>query len=263
VSSDSTSAAYDKTSKYYKPEFDSSDPAYAATAVADAEKAYESLLVSNPANTAENKYNPDITDSSGNIVAKGNPLYDATLDSTNADYDPAAYASKLSSYLSEDRPLFSTIGNPAPTTITAANIKISDKWLDDPMYLTITQPGDNSEGENIGRMTVAIERGFTFYKDGDTVNGKKIFDGTLEEYFTGVNATLGLDVSLHDNYSKTSTQVMTTLFRSRESVSGVNMDEEGVALMAYQKSYNAAVRFFTVLDEAVNTIVNSMGLVGR
>jgi flagellar hook-associated protein 1 FlgK len=85
----------------------------------------------------------------------------------------------------------------------------------------------------------------------------------LEEYFTGVNATLGLDVSLYTNYSKTSEQVMNTLFTARESVSGVSLDEEGVALMAYQKSYNAAVRFFNVLDEAVDRIINEMGLVGR
>jgi flagellar hook-associated protein 1 FlgK len=56
---------------------------------------------------------------------------------------------------------------------------------------------------------------------------------------------------------------MSTLFASRESVSGVELEEEGVYLMAYQKSYNAAVRFFTVLDEAVNKIVNEMGLAGR
>jgi flagellar hook-associated protein 1 FlgK len=177
-------------------------------------------------------------------------------------YDSTKWNDTVTAYTPKARPLFSTTDG--SSVITATNIKISQEWLNDPMHLTVTQPGDPSEGENIGRLIVAIERGFTFYRDGDPSKyPTELFSGTLEEYFTGVNATLGLDVSLYTNYSETSKHVMTTLFTARESVSGVNLDEEGVALMAYQKSYNAAVRFFTVLDEAVDRIINEMGLVGR
>ena len=200
------------------------------------------------------------------------PYYDSELDNnangnkpTGSDilpFNQTKWDNVLADYASKPRDLFSTIDG--STVITAANIRVSQDWEDDPMYLTVTQPGDPSEGENIGRMIVAIEQGFAFYREGDASKyPHTIFNGTLEEYFTGVNATLGLDVSLYTNYSSTSNQVMTTLFTARESVSGVNLDEEGVALMAYQKSYNAAVRFFTVLDEAVNKIINEMGLVGR
>jgi flagellar hook-associated protein 1 FlgK len=197
------------------------------------------------------------------------PFYDPELDddsnpqkTASTAFNPAKHQGVLDDYKSQKRDLFSTIDGSG--IITAGNIRISQAWLDDPMHLTITQPGDATEGENIGRMIVAIDRGFAFFREGDAVKyPNALFNGTLEEYFTGVNATLGLDVSLYSNYSKTSGQVMTTLFTARESVSGVNLDEEGVALMAYQKSYNAAVRFFTVLDEAVDLIINNMGLVGR
>jgi flagellar hook-associated protein 1 FlgK len=201
------------------------------------------------------------------------PYYDPELDNESnvllskkpagaTAFNLAKHQGLIADYQSQRRDLFSTIDGSG--VITAANIRISQEWLDDPMRLTITQPGDSSEGENVGRMIVAIDRGFAFFRDGDAVKyPNALFNGTLEEYFTGVNATLGLDVSLYSNYSKTSEQVMTTLFTARESVSGVNLDEEGVALMAYQKSYNAAVRFFTVLDEAVDLIINNMGLVGR
>ena len=56
---------------------------------------------------------------------------------------------------------------------------------------------------------------------------------------------------------------MSNLFNAREAISGVNLDEEGINLMAFQKSYNAAARYFTALDEAVDTIINRMGIVGR
>ncbi|MDR0569690.1 MAG: flagellar hook-associated protein FlgK [Clostridiales Family XIII bacterium] len=164
--------------------------------------------------------------------------------------------------VNQPRDLFTTID--ASAVITARNIKVSVEWMDDPLYLTVTQPGDKSEGENIGRMMVAITNPQTgFYKQGNTAQVSVFNNGTFEEFLTGMSATLGLDVSLYTNYSKTSTYVMGTLFEARESVSGVSLEEEGTYLMAYQKSYNAAVRYFTVLDEAVDTIINKMGLVGR
>ncbi len=50
---------------------------------------------------------------------------------------------------------------------------------------------------------------------------------------------------------------------SRDSTSGVSMDEEGVNMMNYQKWFNASSRMMTTLDEALDTIINSMGVVGR
>jgi flagellar hook-associated protein 1 FlgK len=164
--------------------------------------------------------------------------------------------------VNEQRDLFSTIDGSA--VITAKNIKVSVEWMDNPMHLTITQPGDKSEGENIGRMMVAITNPQdAFYKQGDTSLPSIFNNGTFEEFLSGMSATLGLDVSLYTNYSKTSDYVMGTLFQARESISGVSLEEEGTYLMTYQKSYNAAVRYFTVLDEAVDAIINKMGLVGR
>ncbi|MDR0425100.1 MAG: flagellar hook-associated protein FlgK [Clostridiales Family XIII bacterium] len=164
--------------------------------------------------------------------------------------------------VNEQRDLFST--NDGSTIVTAKNLRVSAEWLDDPMHLTVTQPGDPSEGENIARMIVALTSPQAgFYKQGDPGQASIFSDGTFEEYLTGLSATLGLDVSLYDNYSKTSNYVMNSLFTARQSVSGVSLEEEGVYLMTYQKSYNAAVRYFTVLDEAVNAIINNMGLVGR
>ncbi|MDR1135019.1 MAG: flagellar hook-associated protein FlgK [Clostridiales Family XIII bacterium] len=162
----------------------------------------------------------------------------------------------------EQRDLFSS--NDGSAVITAKNIRVSVDWANDPMYLTATQPGDPSGGENIARMIVAITNPqAAFYKEGDSGQPSVFNDGTFEEYLTGMSSTLGLDVSLYNDYSSTSGYVMSSLFTARQSVSGVNTEEEGVYLMTYQKSYNAAVRYFTVLDEAVNTIINNMGLVGR
>lgn len=46
-------------------------------------------------------------------------------------------------------------------------------------------------------------------------------------------------------------------------VAGVSLDEEMTNLIRFQHAYNAAARVITAMDEAVDTIINRMGLVGR
>ena len=49
----------------------------------------------------------------------------------------------------------------------------------------------------------------------------------------------------------------------QESVSGGSLDEELVDLLRFQQAYAAAARFLTVIDEALEVLVNRTGHVGR
>ena len=49
----------------------------------------------------------------------------------------------------------------------------------------------------------------------------------------------------------------------RETVAGVNLDEEVANMIRYQHAYNAAARMITAIDEMLDVIVNRMGIVGR
>jgi flagellar hook-associated protein 1 FlgK len=50
---------------------------------------------------------------------------------------------------------------------------------------------------------------------------------------------------------------------SRESVSGVSLDEEMTNMMSFQHAYSAAGRMITAIDEALDVLINRTGLVGR
>lgn len=152
------------------------------------------------------------------------------------------------------------------TSITAANIRVSQAWLNDADYITTTTavPAAGA-ADNVLRMISAMKDDTSFVTDpfNDTTPGTVKFSGSFSEYVAATIGTLALDGELNQNFADTSTTVVESLSASREAIMGVNMDEEGIKLMAYQKSYNAAARYFTVLDEAVDTLVNKMGLVGR
>ena len=63
--------------------------------------------------------------------------------------------------------------------------------------------------------------------------------------------------------SNASSNVINTIAQSKDQVSGVSLDEEGVNLMQYQQSYTAAARLMTTLDEALDKLINGTGVVGR
>jgi flagellar hook-associated protein FlgK len=50
---------------------------------------------------------------------------------------------------------------------------------------------------------------------------------------------------------------------ARDSVSGVNLDEEMTNMLQFQHAYDAAARFLTAVDQTLDTLINSTGLVGR
>lgn len=160
------------------------------------------------------------------------------------------------------KPLFKA--SDGSSVITAANISISDEWEESPSYITTTT-SDASDGgaDNIIRMINALTSDMNFYRNPEDTSSEIMFAGSANQYMTGLIGELSLDVELNGNFSDTASYVLNNLFTYREAISGVSLDEEGINLMAFQKSYNAAARYFTALDEALDRIINGMGLVGR
>lgn len=157
------------------------------------------------------------------------------------------------------------------TEITAANIAISSAWIDDPLYITTTknfaaadgsssQPGGN---DNILRMISAVSLDHSFNVDPEDPDSAMKFSGTYNEFLISMGGTLALDVELNANYLSTSNTILTSIDNSRESTSGVSLDEEASNLMTFQSAYNAAARYFTAIDEMLDKLINSTGLVGR
>ena len=47
---------------------------------------------------------------------------------------------------------------------------------------------------------------------------------------------------------------------SRNSVSGVDFNDEAMNLMMYAKAYNAACRLMTTIDSVLDKLINNTGL---
>ena len=53
---------------------------------------------------------------------------------------------------------------------------------------------------------------------------------------------------------------MKNLTNLRESVSGINLDEEMANMVAFQHGYNAAARVISTMDTMLDVIINRMGV---
>lgn len=160
----------------------------------------------------------------------------------------------------------------ATDKITAANISISKSWSVDPSVLqnsfeTLAGTGKvgSSDNQNIIHI-LALFDGKQEYGPRDVapdaVANTPFFRGSFEEMFTNIEETLAQDVksteTLLNNYDVTATE----LDVSRESFSGVDLNDEAMNLMQFQKSYSAACRLMTTLDQVLDKLINGTGVVG-
>lgn len=172
-----------------------------------------------------------------------------------------------------DKPMFESIdGGP----ISASNIQIAQKWTNTKdSYLTATK-SDNPiddvgkpKNDNLIIMvelfskTVEYETPVITDPDGTISGGQPVFKGTFQSYFADVSNTLGVESKTVENENISYNSVISDIDQQRASVSGVNIDEEGVNLIQFNHALTAASRFMTTLDEAVETIISRMGIVGR
>jgi flagellar hook-associated protein 1 FlgK len=78
---------------------------------------------------------------------------------------------------------------------------------------------------------------------------------TFDDYYGTLVSNVGSDVlSVNANYEH-QFEMVTHFENYRESISGVNLDEEMVNLVKFQSAYDAAARLVTTTDEMIQTVL--------
>lgn len=170
-----------------------------------------------------------------------------TFNKTNTDLKDAHTASGSSTgiYGSD---LFTATGG---SGITAANISVSDDWLKGTTRLNC-----NDSTEALQFISVLTDDQ-TFEKDGITT-----YKGSFQECIENFRNILATDIKSETTILKNQVSIVNDISDSKDSVSGVNLDEETMNMMSYNKSFSAAARLVTSLDQMLDTLL-SMGVVGR
>ena len=133
--------------------------------------------------------------------------------------------------------------------ITALTIGISKEWVNGTVQLG---KKDGSSKDTVLSMLNSMKK-----------THAELGNKSFADYMNNVSTILANDSSSNINALKTNVTVLNSIQDSRDSISGVSLDEEASNMMTYLSAYNAASRLMTALDEALNTQNSRTGLVGR
>ncbi len=84
-------------------------------------------------------------------------------------------------------------------------------------------------------------------------------DRTFDDYFADTATRIGLRGEQAANMYASKNAIMTDMRDLRDSISGVNIDEELADIIKFQYGYEAAAKFVSVQDELLNTLINRIG----
>ncbi|NBJ02012.1 flagellar hook-associated protein FlgK [Lachnospiraceae bacterium] len=199
----------------------------------------------------DNAGKPDLNNEYTDDIKKLSPVYDKNGAKT-------------------DRPLFETIDGSG--NFSALNIKIATGWMDGSYGITNSNNQVNgvvgsTANENIVNMINMLSKEYAFTAKGTAAgnNGADVrfYTGSFYNCFANMEVTLGIDISSASTMLNNQITVLNQTANSRDAISGVQLDEEGMNLLHYNQSYSAAARLMTTLDEMLDKLINGTGVVGR
>lgn len=142
----------------------------------------------------------------------------------------------------------------APIANPSGWIEVNPALVKDPSSVAAGF-GENGRAANPGNGGAAAEIALLRYAP--VMVGRL---GTFDDYFADAVGRIGLLGEQSGRALETENQKMKQLHDMRESISGVNMDEELSNMIKYQHGYAAAARFITTVNSMLDTLINRMGV---
>ncbi|MDR1588988.1 MAG: flagellar hook-associated protein FlgK [Oscillospiraceae bacterium] len=169
--------------------------------------------------------------------------------------------------------------------VTAGNIRLDQAIMDDlnniaaSEYKIVLDPSDPAYNPN-GAVDPNIDK---TTHEGNQVNVAKMYSviqsnsitltlplpsgtvsvGGLFDFLDGIINDVAVTLNTSKSFEDARSVQTLAVANQRESVSGVNLDEEMTNLIKYQHAYGSAARVITAMDEALDVLINKMGVVGR
>lgn len=213
------------------------------------------------------------TDKQGNVINKINPgagklesqmkHYNETLDKddTSGNFSIAKSINELAKEIAANVNMASVGGFglndtgavppgrsffvPYPTDADALSIEVNSVILNDANNIPISSVAGESGNNQIGLQIASLADDINF------INNR-----TPGEYYSDLLSRAGNMLNDSQTGLRNSTMVLDQMKNQRDTIIGVNLDEEAVNLIKFQRSFEAASRVVNMADEVLGTIVN-------
>ena len=234
---------------------------------------YGYYLKDEKGNPVDEKGNP-ITDEKGNPITVGDDGKLSPDDYDKVVVDLNRWLDKKDAYFMGG-PLFSNRGDGNDTTkITAANISIAADWSNGvygviPTFMMLFADDGSgglthsTQSDNASHMIAMIENSLTYDpRDlfGSDAIGPVLFEGSFNDMLGNMMAVQGEDADITGLRLTDYATTLNEIDFSREGVSGVDLNDEAMNMITYQKAMSAAMRLMTVIDSMLDRLINNTGI---
>ena len=137
--------------------------------------------------------------------------------------------------------------------LTALNWELNQSWIDDPAKVVVSYLEDIEQG-NVDARPI-IDKIITGMTD------QSMFEqGTISQFMQAITTTMAVDISKMEIFAANQDDIKYTINNQRQSVSGVDENEEAADLTKFQNLYNLASKVISVLNEVYNKLINDTGV---
>lgn len=143
---------------------------------------------------------------------------------------------------------------PPLTSVTASTISSSITAND-----IVTGTGASGDGSIAAAISSLATGWSSITTSNPNLSNIKTNYTSLGNFYGAIVTQLGLDLQHATNMKSTADLLVSNVTYQRNSVSSVSLDEEMTNLIKYQKSYTAAAKMVTMMDDMLSTILN-MGI---
>ncbi len=142
----------------------------------------------------------------------------------------------------------------SPVLNPAGYIEVNPDIRNDVLSVAAAYPSNRGRAM-IGDGRAAVE--IAAIRNTSVMIGK---DRTFDDYFANSVTNVGLKGEQAEMNLLSQNAIMNDLRSLRDSISGVNIDEELAEIIKFQHGYNAAAKFVTVIDSLLDTVINRLGV---
>jgi flagellar hook-associated protein 1 FlgK len=136
---------------------------------------------------------------------------------------------------------------------TLGNLEVNDQLLKNPSLLPLT----NSQQEEM--QDVADQLIKVWQEDFATLGPNSLVTSNFMGYYKDFVADFANKGSTYSGIADSQNQTVQEIDNQRQTVLGVSTDEELSNLIRFQQGYNASSRYFTVVSEMVEHLIEKLG----
>ena len=179
-------------------------------------------------------------------IPKTNPPFVATI-SPEGNFQLKTNLGFEFQYDKDDSNVLSILGLNSFFKLDSENLSevtVNESIVTNPLLINTgkSDPGDNS-------LALAVSQ----------LNGQLLMnDGTasFEEYYNNELTDIGSQIQESNQKEQLHKEIYDQYLAIRESVSGVNVDEELTNMVKYQRAYEASAKYINTVDEMTQTLIN-------